>query len=308
MKRYILFFCFGISHLCFSQTITDGLMMPKKTICTGFIYTRDQWTDYWEGNLKRDNENIGSITTQSLMWVGTYGITDKLNLIGMLPYVKTEASMGTLKGLQGLQDLSLALKYNFFRTEFGPGTFKTFSVLTYSTPLSDYTPDYLPLSIGLASTNLSWRLTTNYRFKMGLYVNASGAYTWRSNVTLDRPSYFTEDQLYLTDEVKMPNVLDFTASAGYHKGAFQGEINYMLQNTLSGGDIRRQDMPFVSNRMNFSKMGALIMYYVPKPKGLGLRAGGTFTLAGRNVGNSFTATGGILYTIRFSKTDKPTEE
>lgn len=308
MKRSLLFFCMGISTLSFSQTVTDGLMMPKKTICTGFMYTRDQWTDYWEGNLKRDNENIGTITTQSLMWVGTYGLTDNINLIGMVPYVNTEASKGTLKGMEGLQDISLSLKYRFFESELGPGKFKTFAVLSYSTPLTDYTPDFLPLSIGLASTNLSWRLTTYYHFNTGWYVNASTAYTWRSNVELDRPSYFTEDQLYLSNEVKMPNVYDLVASAGYHKGAFQAEINYMLQNTLGGGDIRRQDMPFVSNRMSFSKLGALIMYYVPKPKGLGLRAGGTITLAGRNVGDSFTAMGGILYTIRFSSTENLTEK
>src|SRR6188768_3531213 len=98
-----------------AQTSTDGLMMGKNLFCTGFMYTNDKWTDYWEGELKRDNGNIGSITTQSLMYYGVYGITGKLNVIAMVPYIKTEASQGTLHSMEGVQDLTIGLKYNFLR-------------------------------------------------------------------------------------------------------------------------------------------------------------------------------------------------
>src|SRR5918993_4871975 len=67
-----------------AQTTTDGLMMGKNLFCTGFMYTHDKWTEYWEGELKRDNGNIGNVTTQSLMYYGVYGITGKLNLIAMV--------------------------------------------------------------------------------------------------------------------------------------------------------------------------------------------------------------------------------
>jgi hypothetical protein len=291
----------GISSLGFSQTVTDGIMMPKKTICTGFLYTHDQWTEYWEGDLKRENENIGTLTTRSIMWVGNYGITDKINIIAMLPYVKTEASQGTLAGLEGLQDISLTVKYNFLKQAAGPGTLKAFGALGYAAPISDYTPDFYPLSLGAATQNISWRLTAHYALEMGIYINASGAYTWRSNTKLDRPSYFTNGQLYHTDEVQMPNVFDFVINAGYRKGPFQADLNYTQQNTLGGGDIRRQDMPFVSNRMNFSRAGAFIMYYVPGTHGMAIRGGYSVTVDGRNVGKSSTLTAGLLYTINFSK-------
>ena len=87
-------------------------------------------------------------------------------------------------------------------------------------------------------------------------------------MTLDRPSYFTDGQLFLSDEVAMPDVFDYTVSAGYLKGGLQVPISFSQQNTLGGGDIRRQDMPFVSNRMNFSKLDAVVMYSLPKPKSL----------------------------------------
>jgi hypothetical protein len=301
MKKIYLLLVALAPAMVFAQTLTDGLMMARKNLCTGLLYTHDQWTDYWEGELKRDNGNIGKITTQSIMWVGNYGITDKINVIAMLPYVKTEASQGTLQSMKGIQDLSLGVKYNFFVKEFEHSTFKTFAALNFSMPVSDYTPDFLPLSIGMASKNISYRATTYFKLEQGWFANASAAYTWRSNVTLDRPSYYTGDQIYLTDEVKMPNVFDVSVSLGYIKNGLQAEVNYMQQNTLGGADIRRQDMPFVSNRMNFSKVGVLGMYYLPKPKGLAVRASGTFTVAGRNVGQSTTLMAGALYTIRFSK-------
>src|SRR5688572_12327701 len=152
----------GFSNLG-AQTLTDGLMMPKNDFCTGFMYTQDSWTEYWEGELKRENGNIGRVTTQSLMWFGNYGITSKINVMAMVPYMKTKASQGTLAPMEGIQDLSVGVKYNFFMKEFEKSTFKTFATFNFSTPLSDYTPDYLPLAIGAQTTNLMYRLTAYYR-------------------------------------------------------------------------------------------------------------------------------------------------
>jgi hypothetical protein len=284
-----------------AQTLTDGLVMSKKQLCTGLLYTTDQWTDYWEGELKRDNGNIGTITTQSLLWVGNYGITNKINIIAILPYLKTEASQGTLRSMEGLQDVSIGLKYNFFRKDFEKSVFKTFGVLNFSSPLTDYTPDFLPLSIGAQTTNIAYRLTTYFKLNKGWFINASPGYTWRSNTTLDRPSYYDGTDFYISSEVKMPNIFDLMVTSGYQKGSLQAEVSYTLQNTLGGGDIRRQDMPFVSNRMNFSKVGALVMYYLPKPKNLAVRGSIMYTIAGRNVGKSTTLMGGLLYRLTFAK-------
>ena len=68
-----------------AQTIDDGLMMPRKQLCTGFVYMHDSWDRYWEGPLERGNGNIGTLTTQSVSWMGAYGVTDRLNVIAMLP-------------------------------------------------------------------------------------------------------------------------------------------------------------------------------------------------------------------------------
>jgi hypothetical protein len=70
-----------------AQTVDDGIMLAKGTLFAGQVYTHDDWTDYWEGALKRSNGNIGTLTTQSNHWFGNYALTDRLNVIASLPYV-----------------------------------------------------------------------------------------------------------------------------------------------------------------------------------------------------------------------------
>jgi hypothetical protein len=302
MTKYLLLLLFiMLGTMVRAQTLTDQLMMPKGDLCTGFLYTHDQWKNYWEGTLKRENGNIGTITTQSVMWMGNYGISKKINVIAMLPYVLTKASQGVLSGMEGIQDLTVGVKYSLLKTEMGPGEFKAFLVGAYSVPLSDYTPDFLPLSIGLAAQQLTGRFTLNYKLNQGWYFNGTTAYTLKSNVKLDRPSYYTDGQIFASDEVDMPNVFDYSLSAGYLKNSLNVFVSYTQQITLGGGDIRRQDMPFCSNRMNFSKVDATVMYYLPKPKGLAVRAIAGQTVTGRNVGQSTYFMGGLLYTIHFIK-------
>jgi hypothetical protein len=284
-----------------AQMIDDGLMMPAKTLCTGFTYGHDRWSEYWEGPLKRENENVGTLTTESVTWMGTYGLTSRVNLIAMLPYVSTEASGGTLHAQDGLQDLTVAVKGRFFEAGIGGGSLRAFGVASYGMPVSDYVADLLPLSIGLHSKRFAGRLTAHYRTGPGFFTEATGAYSWRGNVTLDRPAYYTDGQLFLTDQVDMPDVFDYTLRAGYLRGAWLIPISYSRQNTLGGGDIRRQDMPFVSNKMNFSKLDTMMEYTLRRPANLSLRLHATRVLTGRNVGESTTFGAGITYMIGFSR-------
>jgi hypothetical protein len=282
-----------------AQTTTDGLMMPKNNFCTGLMYSQDKWTDYWEGTLKRENGNIGSITTTSVMWFGNYGISDKINVIASAPYVMTKASGGTMHGMSGIQDLSVAMKYKLLQLAFDSSKFRAFVVGSVGLPLTNYTPDFYPLSIGAHSKQATGRLNLNYYMKPGLYLNGSIGYTFRSNVELDRPSYYTDGQMYYTNQVDMPNVLDYSFTVGYINRGLETKLSIMEQRTQGGGDIRRQDMPFVSNRMNFSKAEILFMYYLPKPRYVALRGAYSYTLAGRNVGQSSAFMLGAMYTFHF---------
>lgn len=311
MKRSLLLLLLAsFAAPALAQMPNDGLLMPAKTLCTGFMYQNEKWDHYWEGALKRDNGNVGTYTGNTVMWYGVYGVTSKFNVMASLPYVSNKLSAGTLMPMSGIQDLMVAGKYKLLEAEQGPGKFFIFGTAAFSTPLSDYSPDFLPVSLGLHTTNVSGRLTFNYALNFGLYVNASGGYTWRSNTTLDRPAYYTDGHYYSTAEVWMPNTLDYNVDLGWHKGPLQVAVSYMQMNTLGGGDIRRQDMPFASNRMNANRVGGLVMYYLPFLKNFAVRASVARTLAGRNVGQTTSLLGGVMYTIYFNKgaqTTNPTD-
>ena len=285
-----------------AQTADDSLMMRRNDFCTGFTYQHDAWDQYWEGSLKRGNGNgnIGTLTRQDVSWMGIYGVTSRLNVIAMLPYVWTHASQGVLLGMKGVQDLTVAVKYNVLDTPFTrSGSLRTFVVASAGAPVGDYTPDFLPLSIGSSSRSLAGRLTLHFQARPGWFVRGTGAYTWRGNVKLDRPAYYTNGQLFLSDQVAMPDVFDYTASVGYLDRRLHAPVYFTQQYTRGGGDIRRQDMPFVSNRMNFSKIGAFAQYWLPSSRNLSVRLEANRTLTGRNVGQSTTLTAGLFYIFHF---------
>jgi hypothetical protein len=219
--------------------------------------------------------------------MGGYGITDRLTLMASLPYVRTSASAGVMQGQRGVQDLTLSAKYALLTTPLTTaGTLRVIAVAGYATPVSDYTPDFLPLSIGLASKRALGRGTLQFMSHRGWYVNGSAGYTWRSNVSLARPAYYTDGQLTLSDQVRMPDVTDYVVALGYTRPGLNITIPYTAQRTLGGGDIRRQDMPFVSNRMNLSKVEARVQFQIPKVNIASLRVEASHVLDGRNVGQS----------------------
>jgi hypothetical protein len=281
-----------------AQTIDDGLLLPKQVLSAGILYAHDGWDKYWEGTLKRTNGNIGTLTTQSVVGVAGYGVTDRLTVMATIPYVWTEASQGTLRGLSGMQDLTIAVKYRLLTTEdAGRGAFSAFVVGAAALPVSNYTPDFLPLSIGTGGGRASSRLTASFQSAAAWFVSASAAYTWCSNVRLDRYSYYTDGQLYMTNEVAMPNVADYAVTAGVKGKRWRIPLALVHQRTLGGGDMRRQEMPFVSNRMDFARLDGSVMYELPG--NVSVRLGAARVLTGRNVGQSTTFTSGLFYAIHF---------
>ena len=283
-----------------AQTIDDGALFPRRALSTGVVYAHEDWSQYWEGTLKRENGNIGTVTTQRVSWTAGYGVTDRLTVLAMLPYVSTQASQGPLHGMSGTQDFMLAAKYQILATPLTDrGTLRAMIVGAAGIPASNYTPDFQPLSIGLASKQLSGRFTLNFQAHEGWFLNGSAAYTWRANVKLDRPAYYTNGQLYLTNEVAMPDVVDYGISAGFQQGRLCIPVSFSQHRTLGGSDIRRQDMPFVSNRMDFAKIDGMVMYTLRAPRDIGIRFGTSRIVSGRNVGQTTAVTGGVFYTLHF---------
>ena len=298
--RYCLTICCSLIFVqsTSAQTDADALMIPKNFYCAGVVYTHSDWNNYWEGTFKRDNGNIGTLSANSYTIIGNYGIAKKLDILFSVPYITTNASAGTLKGQSGFQDLTLTLKWLAFQTEIGKGMFSAHAIASASIPLSNYEPNFLPVSIGLHSEAAALRGLVNYQVGR-FFVAAAGQYIQRSDVTIDQNAYYTTQLIY-SNRVYMPNVNNFIFSTGFRSLKFNAEAIFSQTTTLGGFDIRKNDMPFPGNTMNWTTAGALFKYSF-STSGLELTAGRNYVLTGRNVGQSTTFFGGVFYIFDFSK-------
>ena len=285
-----------------AQTDFDADMMAKNLFCSGFSYSYSTWDHYWEGTLKRTNENIGTVTTQMFSYMGNYGVSKKFNLLFGLPYITTKASDGTLHGMKGLQDLSLFAKWNPITKKIGKGTLNLIGVTGYSFPVSNYTADFLPMSIGLRSKTLLIRGMADYGLGK-FFITGSGTYMFRDNITLARNAYYTTE-LHLTNEVEMPNVTGVNFRTGYRTKYILAEATISKMTTMGGFDITRNNMPFPSNKMNATTAGVRLKYVPKSLDQLSVYANGEYVVSGRNVGQSTSVGGSIFYILNFNRKQK----
>ncbi|MFN0037465.1 MAG: hypothetical protein ACKVUS_20585 [Saprospiraceae bacterium] len=292
---FLLFLC----GTAFGQSPNDGLMMPQGQLCILGQYSNSEWEDYWQGETKRSNLNLGTVTTQSAMLMANYGITKNLNAMIGVPYIWTDASVSYLQGESGLQDLSVFLKYQALEMAAAGGKFKVQATGGLSTPVSNYTGDFLPFSIGLHSKTASLRAILNYTADFGGYVTAQAGHTWRDHAHSDRDSYLFDNELIYSDEMPVPNVFDYSARLGFIKPRFQAEVWYDSFTGLSGDDIRYNEGPQATNKMAAGQAGVFAKYFVIKR--LGIQASVSQVLSGRNVGKALTWTVGATYFLDVNK-------
>jgi len=175
---------------------------------------------------------------------------------------------------------------------------------TVTTPLTNYVADYLPLAIGMQSRTASGKLMMDIQ-RNRWFVTASAQYTQRGTVTIDREAYYTTEMIY-SHLVDMPSVFSSNVRLGYRKNAdLIIEAVYDRMNTLGGFDIRRNDMPFLSNNMEASRIGLNWKLPVPKIAGMSWMGNATTTIAGRNMGQSHILMTGLVYQGEFKAKNSP---
>ena len=291
MRRnlFVLFFLFSV--ICAkAQMPHDAIYMPKKTACVAVTYSSSSWSQYWENTLKRDNLNLGTVTTQSVMPMVAVGVTDKLNIIASLPHISTKTSAGNLKWQKGVQDFGLWAKYKLH----DQNGFSLHGILGGSIPTTNYVADFLPLSIGIHSKTLTGRVLASYSHKSGIYVTGHGSYIGRSKIKIDRDAYLSYTKMYNTNEVSVPNATDAALRLGYLSRKLQAEAFVERFACIGGDDIRRNDMPFPTNNMQMTSVGAYAKF---QPKNIGVNARVAYVTNGLNVGQSLTYSVGLLYQL-----------
>jgi len=302
LLKVLIIFISMVPFTSTAQTDIDAIMMEKSQLCIGPMYSHSSWKNYWEGAQKRDNANLGTLTTKMFSVMGAYGISPKLNLLFSVPYVKTNASAGTLHGMDGIQDLSFFIKWLPIEKQVGLSTFSLYAIGGLSIPLTNYEEDFMPLSIGLHSKTISGRIMLDYQFKH-LFFTGSGTYVWRANIKLDRTSYYTTE-IHFTNEVEMPNASNFNFRGGYRSDKLIAEAVVNKFTTLGGFDISKNNMPFPSNRMNATTVGVNVKYIITPNHNLSVITGGNTIISGRNIGAAATYYGAIYYILDFTHKTK----
>lgn len=305
MKKILLLqvFCHGLVTSVLSQTFSDAIMMKKKEICFAFIYDQGTWNQYWEGTNLITNENIGTFTRATYMPMVVYGISNKLNVLLSTPYVSTQSDGGQLAGVQGFQDVNVALKYEIIKKDFGKHQVAALAVAQFGTPMSNYLSDYMPYSLGLGTQEVTGRLIGQYEFNKMIYLRASAAYVWRGQTEVERPYYYNNGSHYTTF-MDVPSAVNYQVIMGgwAFKQSLRLEAFYNIMNSVEGDDIRRWNMPQPTNKMEATQAGFFAQYYFKsiKPiKGFSLMASYSQVLEGRNVGKATNLGGGITYQFTF---------
>ncbi|MFI5159824.1 MAG: hypothetical protein ACHQHN_01035 [Sphingobacteriales bacterium] len=301
MKSSFTYFCkFILVLACLvsvksasAQMENDGIMIPKNYLCPSIMYGNSNWSYYWEGTYKRNNGNIGNINSNMYSLMVTYGVTNNLIATVNLPYISTHATAGTLGSQKGFQDLSLNLKWKAFKLQEGSSKLAVFASVTGSIPISNYEADFLPLSLGSHSKDLTGRIVVDYTYGKAFFTG-SGAYMSRGNTTIDRTSYYTTELIY-SNQVELPAMSDYNFRAGYRSKYLIVEGVADISTSIGGFDIRKNDMPFPSNRMNMSTVGGNLRFRPKALYNLELIAGDDYVVAGRNVGQANMIHGGLSY-------------
>jgi hypothetical protein len=290
----------GFVRLSIAQTPLDGLMMPKGEICLAIVYENTTWDRYWEGSTIRVNQNIGTFTKQMGMPMLVGGITDKVNVILTLPYVKTAASGGQLTGVQGIQDLGLSVKAVLLEKSIGKGKLTGFSNLSFSTPASNYLSDYLPFSLGFGANELGIRAIGKYELDKGPYFRASYSYLHRGVTEAERNFYYSGEDAHYTAKMDVPNAFlgQVTIGSWLFNHKLRVEASLTTIRSTSGDDIRTYCMPLPTNKVDFDRVEGFAQYYFKSNGGFGLIASYQQAISGRNMGQ-FSGYGlGITYQFK----------
>lgn len=228
------------------------------------------------------------------------GITDKVNVLLSLPYVKTAASAGQLTGVQGIQDLGISVKALFLEKSIGKGKLTGFSNLSYSTPASNYLADYMPFSLGFGAKELGIRAIGKYELGKGPYVRASYAYLNRGTTHAERQFYYANGSVY-TSTMDVPDALQGQLSLGSWLFNYRLRVEASLTTirSTSGDDIRTYCMPLPTNKVDFDRVEGFAQYYFKSNgRGFGLIASYHQAISGRNMGQ-FSGYGlGITYQFK----------
>ena len=296
MKKNVLLGALSVFALISlkAQGPIDGFFNQKgkTTICLGYSY--GSFDEFFVGTEKIEPVPAHDKIEQTIynLYV-KYGITDKLELVLDLPYIKAEGN-GDPDPINGateqsdFQDVTFYLKYAPFETVYENYSVKGIIALGGTIPFG-YEPNGI-LSIGNGAPAFESKVGLQLSAKSGFFGLILGGYTVRGKA---------DNNLGVGDgqDFDAPNGWNSTIKLGYAGPHFY--VDAWIDGQSSDTDIDIFGAGFVGNfpetAVNFSRVGAT--FYLPFNSAVGVSVGGGTVVTGRNLGNTTWYTGGISWNL-----------
>lgn len=276
-----------------AQGLIDGFMRGQRKASLAIVGSQETYDTYYINTTETKNPNLGTVTTQALTVVGTYGLGYDLDLIVAAPYVRTQASAGYFPKQEGFQDVSGTLRWEAYDYKFGKTKLSWQFAVGYSMPIQNYVNDAL-VAIGRGSQNLDGRTLLHFKAP-NFFITGQYGYIRRGQVKLDHVvNIYDPSQLNPNSglKVNVPDVTELIVRAGIVTKVFNIDAWFQRQTPHSSGTDIGPGVPFPTNAVGFTRVGATA--YLRLLKQFGLTAGYNTTLDGRNIGKSTQLNAGVV--------------
>jgi hypothetical protein len=282
----------GATVSSFAQTPLGGFMQGKKGGGVSFSYTGESYKKVFLFPDEIDETPVfKDVTTSSFNVYGTYGLSDKLDVIFNVPFIRSTGSgtpavlndLGFSNSRGGVQDLSAFLKYEFAKK----GDISLQGSFGVTTPLGDYRADdglQSIIAIGNRATTFNAIGLAHYKNANGLFITGQLGYSLRTT--------------------EVPDAVLSQIKVGYAASRFYVDGFIGNQTSTGGVDILRNGFTgsFPATKVNYTRAGGTI--YAPIDPNIGLSLGGGGILDGRNVGKSYYTTVGVTYNFIYRPLSK----
>jgi hypothetical protein len=272
-----------------AQSLLSGFMNGKGKGTVALSYTTESYDNVFL--VPGDAEGVpifNEVTVNSISLFGTYGISDRFDIVAALPYISTtgNASQGVLDELgfensrSGIQDLSVFVRYNPLNVAVGEHSLNFMLGGGISTPLGGYEVDeglQSILAIGNRATSFTGLAIAQFRTNSGIFLTTQAGYSLRSG--------------------EVPNAVLGEIRAGYAANKFYIDAWYAGQISTDGVNILGEGFTgfFPATDVSFSRAG--ITLFAPIVSGFGVSVSASRYISGRNVGESTGLSGAVTYSF-----------
>ena len=285
-SKLIIAAALSFSMAAEAQSPVSGFMTGKGKGSVVVNYSTESYNEVYLVPTKITGVPVfKDVINTSVNFYGTYGITDKINAVVSLPYIKSKGNadgavltdLGFQNERSGIQDLSVFLKFKPYSEKMGNGTLDFVGTVGVTTPLGDYRADEGLQSI-IAIGNRSTKITTlgilQYKFNSDYFVTAQAGYSVRNN--------------------RVPNAFISELKVGYAGSLVYFDAWAGFQQSAAGTDILQAgfDGFFPATQVNYARVGANV--YVPVGAGFGVIGAFNAYLDGRNLGKSTGVSAGLV--------------